>query len=193
MRRLARGSGWIRVNLDLDFLDPIRKDENEEFEFEVDTLVESDSEVFVSNFDEDAEKVESENARMGQEDYRNWNKAMKSGTVSQNEVSHEEDTVDFSPSQEEEEEEGAPDVGVGAVLSLLCLSTLLFLANCLPCVLRDRRKRSKQEEEERRDRGATEEEADEQERQKARGQEAEEKKNQEEHKRQKHEGSSAEV
>ncbi|XP_056228848.1 transmembrane protein 132C [Seriola aureovittata] len=140
-RRLARGSGWIRVNLDLGFLQPVENkgDEGEEFEFEIsDTLVESDSDVYTSDFDKD-------NSRNMSRDYYDKNNLERAVLM----PSQEEGSVYFSPSQEkeeereeeEEEEQGAGEleVGVCAVLSLLCLSAVLFLANCLPCVLRDRR------------------------------------------------------
>ncbi|XP_044041545.1 transmembrane protein 132C isoform X2 [Siniperca chuatsi] len=165
-RRLARGSGWIRVNLELGFLQPVgdKDEEGEEFEFDIsDTLVESDSDIYASNFDE------NENGNLSSDYYnkisgkmtnRNWNEVGNGRIVSQNNLekavlmpSQEEGTVYFSPSQEkgereeeeeEEEEEGQGarelEVGVGAVLSLLCLSAVLFLANCLPCALRDRRR-----------------------------------------------------
>ncbi|CAG5986574.1 unnamed protein product, partial [Menidia menidia] len=102
-RRLARGSGWVRVNLDLDpdldqdlDLDPLRpergpNEDDEEFEFDVsDLLFESNNEIYAPN----------------QHGGRNGTKET---------------------------------VGLGAVLALLGLSAVLFLANCLPCTLRDRR------------------------------------------------------
>uniref|UniRef100_UPI003AAF2F82 transmembrane protein 132C n=1 Tax=Centroberyx gerrardi TaxID=166262 RepID=UPI003AAF2F82 len=165
-RRLARGSGWIRVNLDSDLFEPIGNEDGEggEFDFDIsDTLVESDGDVYAANFDEDAEDVESGNVTTGSDYYDKIG-----GMVTRNNLeravlmpSHEESAVYFSPSQEkegrwreereeeeeEEEEERHGDreleVGVGAVLSLLCLSTILFLANCLPCALRERRRRGK--------------------------------------------------
>ncbi|XP_042340249.1 transmembrane protein 132C [Plectropomus leopardus] len=165
-RRLARGSGWIRVNLDLGFLQPVgdEDEEGEKFDFDFsDTLVESDSDVYASNFDED----ESENVSSEYFDKisgkRNWNEVGNGGMVSQNNLeravlmpSQEEGAVYFSPSQEkegerreEEEEEGQGarelELGVGAVLSLLGLSAVLFLANCLPCALRDRRTKMEDE------------------------------------------------
>ncbi|XP_070710583.1 transmembrane protein 132C [Pempheris klunzingeri] len=171
-RRLARGSGWIRVNLDLDFLQKVgdKDEEEEEFEFDIsDMLVESDSDIYATNFDED------DNGNVSSDYYdkisrkminRNWNEVGNSGMVSRNNLeravlmpNQEEGTVYFSPSQErgggreeEEKEDGQGarelEVGVGAVLSLLCLSAVLFLANCLPCALRDRRRRRTTIEEE---------------------------------------------
>lgn len=182
-RRLAKGSGWIRVNLDLDFLQPTgNKDEDsEEFEFDIsDTLVESDSDIYVSNFDEE----NSENASSDYDDKmrgritnRKWNEVGNGGMVSRNNLeravlmpSLEEGPVYFSPSQEkegerEEDKQQGPqelELGMGAVLSLLCLCAVLFLANCLPCALRDRMRTMAEEEgEEEIDGGAKEEEEEE--------------------------------
>ncbi|KAM4603911.1 transmembrane protein 132D [Polymixia lowei] len=162
-RRLARGSGWIRVNLDLDLLEPIGNEhgEGEEFEFDIsDTLIESDGDVYTSHFDEDPdEEVVNGNVTVNYYDNRNTPDGGKEGTANQNNLeravlmpSHEESAVYFSPSQErgggwgkdrEQEEklgEQELEVGVGAVLALLSLSTILFLANCLPCALRERRR-----------------------------------------------------
>ncbi|KAM9363212.1 transmembrane protein 132D [Symphorus nematophorus] len=182
-RRLARGSGWIRVNLDLGFLQPAgdKNEEGEEFEFDIsDTLVESDSDVYVSNFDDDESgNVSSDyyDKISGKMANRNWNEVGNRGMVSRNNLeravlmpSQEEGAVYFSPSQEkegrrkEDEEEGQGarelELGVGAVLSLLCLSAVLFLANCLPCALRDRRRRTNKEDKEvELEEGAKEEEA----------------------------------
>ncbi|XP_051242052.1 transmembrane protein 132A isoform X2 [Dicentrarchus labrax] len=184
-RRLARGSGWIRVNLDLGFLQPVgdTNEEGEVFEFDIsDTLVESESDIYVSNFDEDESgNVSSDyyNKMSGKMTNRNWNEMGNGGMVSRNNLeravlmpSQEEGAVYFSPSQEKgrerklEEEEGQGarelEVGVGAVLSLLCLSAVLFLANCLPCALRDRKRATKDEEREGElERGAKEEEEEE--------------------------------
>lgn len=159
--RLARGSGWIRVNLDLGlgFLHPIEKkdEEGEEFEFDIsDMLVDSDSVMYTSN------KDDSRNASNGSDYYEKirmpnvkWNEG-NGGMVSRNTLeravlmpSLEEGAVYFSPSNEKkglrEEEKGEwgdhdLEIGMGAVLSLLCLSVVLFLANCLPCALQDRRR-----------------------------------------------------
>lgn len=185
-RRLARGSGWIRVNLDLSFLQPIgNKDgEGEEFEFDIsDTLVESDSDVYSSNFDEGGENVDSENVSTSNDYYdknsrrmtnRRWNKVGNGGMVSRNNLerallmpSQEEGAVYFSPSQEKEGEredgQGAREleVGVGTILSLLSLSAVLFLANCLPCALRDRRRKTIEEEREEQLEGGVKEEEEE--------------------------------
>ncbi|KAM3622832.1 uncharacterized protein V6R79_003715 [Siganus canaliculatus] len=167
-RRLARGSGWIRVNLDLAFLPPILDKNVEGFEFDIsDTLVESDSDIYVSHLDEDESgNVSSDyyDKTTGRMTNRNWNDVGNGGIVSRNNLeravlmpNHEEGAVYFSPSQEkkgerqdEMEELGAREleVGIGAVLSLLCLSAVLFLANCLPCALRDRRRTQKDQDRE---------------------------------------------
>lgn len=181
-RRLARGSGWIRVNLDLGFLP--KNEEGGEFEFDIsDTLVESDSDIYVSNLDNDESgNVSSDyyGKISGKVTNGNWNEVGNGGMVRWNNLeravlmpSQEEGAVYFSPSQEkkgerkeDEEEEGQGaqelEVGMGAVLSLLCLFAVLFLANCLPCALRDRRRTTKEEEREVELEGGTmEEEAEE--------------------------------
>lgn len=160
-RKLAGGSGWIRVNLDLGSLQPLgNKDKEEEFEFDIsDTLVESDS---------NGENVESENVTSnnyynkisGSITNRNLNRVGNSDIVSPNNLeravlmpSQEESPVYFSPSQEKEGEREEQDeqaiqeleVGMGTILSLLCLSAVLFLANCLPCALHDRRRKTTEE------------------------------------------------
>ncbi|CAK6979737.1 LOW QUALITY PROTEIN: transmembrane protein 132D, partial [Scomber scombrus] len=141
-RKLARGSGWIRVNLDLGSLQPLgnkdkaeEEEEEEEFDFDIsDMLVESDSDVYSSNFDEGGENVESENLSSseyynkisGSMTNRNWKKVGNGGMVSRNNLeravlmpSQEEGTVYFSPSQEksgereEEDEQGARELVVG--------------------------------------------------------------------------------
>ncbi|KAG7485849.1 hypothetical protein JOB18_019742 [Solea senegalensis] len=147
VRRLARGSGWVRVNLEPG---DERAEEAEEFDFS-DTLVEFDGNVYTPDFDNNGNV--SKDAYDYKTDERAWNKR---GMVSRNNLERavltpdqEDRSVYFSPSQEnqgEREEDGEDEaeeleVGVGAVLSLLCLSAVLFLANCLPCALRDRRKR----------------------------------------------------
>lgn len=179
-RRLARGSGWIRVNLDLGFLQPVgdKDEQGKEFEFDIsDMLVESDSDIYASNFDE------NESGNLSSDYYdkisgimtnRNWNELGNGGMVSRNNLeravlmpSQEEGAVYFSPSQEtgerrEEDEEGQRarelDVGAGAVLSLLCLAAVLFLANCLPCALQDRRRTTIEAEREGELEGGTKEE-----------------------------------
>lgn len=163
-RRLARGSGWIRVNLDLGFLS--KSDEGREFEFDMtDTLMETDSDIYVSNFNnEESGNVSSD--YYGRIDrkltHQSWNEVENRGMVHRNNLeravlmpSQEEGTGYFSTSQEKkgkrmEEEEGQGarelEVGLGAVLSLLCLFAVLFLANFLPCALRDRRRATEEQE-----------------------------------------------
>ncbi|XP_034044575.1 transmembrane protein 132C [Thalassophryne amazonica] len=166
-RILARGSGWIRVNLGLGFLESAgdKDEEGEQFEYDlVDALVESDGDIYASNL----ETRESENVNgvnnFDKVSKRNQKDASKWGQTNRNKLeravlkqSQEESSVYFSPKQEEggdgwmkEREEERPgagevEVGVGAVLSLCSLFAVLFLANCLPCILRDKRKRKTQE------------------------------------------------
>ncbi|KAK5866702.1 hypothetical protein PBY51_020870 [Eleginops maclovinus] len=116
-RKLARGSGWIRVNLDLDFLLPEgeREEEDDKFGLDMtDTLVESDSDIYAVNFDRDENKNVSSNyyekINIKRTD-KNWNGVGNRGMVSQNNLekavlmpSLVEGVVYFSPSQEREGE-----------------------------------------------------------------------------------------
>lgn len=161
-KRLARGSGWIRVNLDLGFL--AKSEEGGEFEFDIsDTLIETDGNIYVSSFDDVSRNSSSDHYSKTS---RNWDDLGNGGMVRRNNLeravlmpSQEAGAVYFSPSQENkggrmelEEVEGQAagelEVGVGAVLSLLCLFAVLFLANCLPSELRGRRRTAKGEERE---------------------------------------------
>ncbi|XP_030580461.1 transmembrane protein 132C [Archocentrus centrarchus] len=163
-RRLARGSGWIRVKLDLDFLQPVAKknEDDVEFDFDItDTLVESHSNIYASNKDDSWNESTSSdyNEKTSQSmTARKWNKVNKGGIVSRNTLeravlmpSLDEGKMYFFPSQERgggKEDKQGPyemELGMGAVLSLLGLFVVLFLANCLPCALRDRRMRRTEE------------------------------------------------
>lgn len=155
LRRLARGSGWLRVNLDLDFIKPTGDKDEEEFEFDFsDTLAEVDGDIYAPNFEEDGENGNISSEYYDKISGRNWNEVNNGDMIRRNNLeravlmpSQENGMVYFAPSHEKGEElwdEDRPfdlEVGLGAVLSLLCLFTVLFLANCLPCVLRDLRKR----------------------------------------------------
>ncbi|XP_068178439.1 transmembrane protein 132C [Antennarius striatus] len=176
MRRLAKGSGWLRVNLDLGLMPPVRGniDDGEDFEYITDTLVESDSDIYVTNFDSDEVGTVGIDYN-GKIINRNWNKLENSWMVSQDNIeravllpSQEEVPVYFSSQEKkverkEEEREVAQEleVGVGAVLSLLFLSAVLILANCLPCALQDRRTSQMKERKVIEDKGANDKELDE--------------------------------
>ncbi|XP_019216032.1 transmembrane protein 132B isoform X3 [Oreochromis niloticus] len=174
-RRLARGSGWIRVNLDLDFMQTVAKksEDGVAFEFDIsDTLVESHGDTYSSNKDESWNESTSSNyyEKVSQTmTNRRWNEVDKGGMVSRNTLeravlmpSLDEGKVYFFPSQDkggaEENEQGTHELelGVGAVLSLLCLFAVLFLANCLPSTLRHKSRRTKERMEGELEGGATE-------------------------------------
>ncbi|KAG9342376.1 hypothetical protein JZ751_016371 [Albula glossodonta] len=148
-KRLAKGSGWVRVNLDSDF----QPEGSEEPGFEVLEI----SEVFLESGlygGEDGDKPSNSSDEYGNGDNNEVGVArveeLERAVLTPN---HDASSVYFPPSQEEEgmssgEGEGGRgggerelEVGVGAVLSLLCLSVLLFLVNCLPCTLRERGRR----------------------------------------------------
>ncbi|XP_070841009.1 transmembrane protein 132D [Chaetodon trifascialis] len=197
-RRLSRGSGWIRVNLDQGSLQPVGK-EGDGFEFVIsDTLVESGSKIYGSIFDED------ESGNVNTDDYakisgkmtdRSWNKLGNRGMVSQNNLERavlmprqEEGAVYFSPTLEKEgemkekgeDEQGVQElevsISISAVLSLLCLSAVLFLANCLPCTMQDRRTKKEEGREVEVERGAKEEEEEQREKTDVEEKEAEDRK-----------------
>ncbi|XP_056443256.1 transmembrane protein 132A, partial [Gadus chalcogrammus] len=109
-RSLAGGSGWIRVHLDLDPLQPIGSQygEGEELELDIsDTWVDANADFYSSN--QELDTVGSGNQT---------NADYYGGKILER-----------------------ADVGVGTLLSLVCLSSLLFLVNCLPCSLTERRRR----------------------------------------------------
>ncbi|XP_061580279.1 transmembrane protein 132C isoform X2 [Cololabis saira] len=156
-RRLARGSGWIRVNLNSDVLRPVGKkyDEVEGFGFDIsDMLVDSDADFYTSNEDEGGNVSSGsmgEDKGRGERTNRRWNKLSDRWMVSQGAL---EKAVlspslekNFFPGQEKEaepggekkeRERGLPELGIGlgVVFSLLALCAVLFLANCLPGTLR---------------------------------------------------------
>lgn len=156
-RRLGGGSGWIRVNLDLGFA---FKNDQEEFDFDFsDTLVEPDGDVYTSNFDENS----LSSADRGKTSNRKWEGLDEGRAVRWDNleravlIPNQEAGLHFSPSQEKMEEKREEEVkeevgireleaGLGALLSLLCLFAVLFLANCLPCALRDRRKATQEDD-----------------------------------------------
>ncbi|KAM6939582.1 transmembrane protein 132D [Xenentodon cancila] len=156
-RRLARGSGWIRVNLDSDFLQPEGKkyEEVEEFGFDIsDMLVESDTDLYTYKEDDGGNvssgSTEDDKVR-GKRTNRRWSKLSDRWMLSQNTL---EKAVlfpslekNFFPNQEKEADlgdgkkergQGLPEleVSLGVVFSLLTLCAVLFLAICLPGTLR---------------------------------------------------------
>lgn len=155
--RLGAGSGWIRVNLDLGFA---LKNDQEEFDFDFsDTLVEPDGDIYTSNFDDNSLSSDGH----GKASNRKWEELGEGRAVRWDNleravlIPNQEVGLHFSPSQEKIEErrvdEGKEEVGVreleaglGALLALLCLFAVLFLANCLPCALRDRRKATQEDD-----------------------------------------------
>ncbi|XP_034147053.1 transmembrane protein 132C isoform X2 [Esox lucius] len=147
-RRLAKGSGWIRVNLDSG----VRPMGSDEADFELldisDMLVESDRDIQYSNFPDSSVILGNVTDGNGEDYYDKAGDVMVARNDLERAVltpSHEESAVYFAPGVERDEDgkqaERELEVGVGAMLSLLCLSAVLFLVNCLPCALRERRRR----------------------------------------------------
>ncbi|XP_051559632.1 transmembrane protein 132D [Myxocyprinus asiaticus] len=148
MRRLAKGSGWIRVNLNMDFWPIGSEESNSEMLDVTDMLVNSNKDLY--------KNVEVEKIPVnftGDYDVGVGNDMFKRNDLEQAVLipNHEESAVYFSPGVEKERkkvktiERREVEIGIGAVLSLLCLSSFLFLVNCLPCALREKRTRRRQE------------------------------------------------
>ncbi|XP_029115095.1 transmembrane protein 132C [Scleropages formosus] len=146
MRRLARGSGWVRVNLDSDF----QRMEMEEPEWKMQeiskVLLESTRDAYNSFGDESPSGNSSRY-------YNGHNMSMETelekAVLTPN---HEESGVYFSEKAKPEDRPGLSseretEMGVGAVLSLFFLSGLLFLANCVPCALWENRSKRRNEKE----------------------------------------------
>lgn len=147
-RMLAKGSGWIRVNLDLGYLPKIV--EGREMDADIPDILVDSGDLYVSNGNKFRHRNVSSDYKKGKQS-NEWNKVAHGETVGGNPLERageEEGAVYFSSSHEtkqgwtedKHQQEDAPDleVGVGAVLSLLGIFALLFLANCLPSTLRGR-------------------------------------------------------
>ncbi|XP_062851416.1 transmembrane protein 132A [Trichomycterus rosablanca] len=141
-KRLAKGSGWIRVNLDSDLWSPSSEDSNFEITDTPDTLVdqyytfgyERATLGFTNDYD-----FNTDNEINGRNDLE---RAASTST-------YKETAVYFSPEMEKENagektDHQEPGLGVGAVCALVCLSALLFLVNFVPCALRKRQQVRKQ-------------------------------------------------
>lgn len=139
-RRLAKGSGWIRVNLNMDIWSIESKESNFEMFDVTDMLVDSNKNLY-EDFEDDQITVNS----TSDYDVGDGNDMLKRNNLEQAVLipNHEESAVYFSPGEEKEREVKTVnrqiEIGIGSVLSLLCLSCLLFLVSCLPCVLKQQR------------------------------------------------------
>ncbi|XP_053477421.1 transmembrane protein 132A [Ictalurus furcatus] len=143
-RRLAKGSGWIRVNLDTD-LWPL---ESEDSDFEMtdasDTFAELNTNVY-RNFEQEQATPKSTNYDENTSNYMIAWDDLERAVLTPN---HEENAVDFSPDVENgggKIENRELVFGVGAVFCLLCISSLLFLVNFMPRVMRELGKRQSKE------------------------------------------------
>ncbi|XP_073699184.1 transmembrane protein 132C [Garra rufa] len=144
-KRLAKGSGWIRVNLNMDFWPMGSEETNFEMHDVTDMFVNSNKDLY-DNFEDQQITVNATS------DYDVGNDVFRRNDLEQAVLipNHEEKAVYLSPGVEKERKEVKTadrqvEIGIGAVLSLLCLSSLLFLMNCLPCVLREQRNRERRE------------------------------------------------
>ncbi|RXN20018.1 transmembrane protein 132C-like [Labeo rohita] len=144
-KKLAKGSGWIRVNLNMDFWPMGNEETNFEMHDVTDIFVNSNKDLY-DNFDEEQIMVNSTS------DYDVGNDVFRRNDLEHAVLipNHKEKAVYLSPGVEKERKEVKTadrqvEIGIGAVLSLLCLSSLLFLVNCLPCALREQRNRERRE------------------------------------------------
>ncbi|XP_066575607.1 transmembrane protein 132C [Amia ocellicauda] len=131
---LAGGSGWVRVKLQ----PASRAVGSEEAESELleisEFLLESDSENSFQDNDSHSggrEREESAVVRPSLHDHGLFVVPPPDSDLNR-ERGNEGESV------REGERDGELEVGVAALLSLLCLSSVLFLINCLPCALRER-------------------------------------------------------
>ncbi|KAI7811080.1 putative transmembrane protein 132C-like [Triplophysa rosa] len=133
-RRLAKGSGWIRVNLNMDAWSIESEESNFEMLDVTDMLVDSNKNLY-EDFEDDQIAVNfTRDYDGGDENYMFKENDLEQAVLIPN---HEDSAVYFSPGVEKERKDMKTvdrqvEIGIGAVLSLLCLSCLLFLINCLP-------------------------------------------------------------
>lgn len=142
-RRLAKGSGWIRVNLDTD-LWPL---ESEESYFDMtdasNTFAELDTNVYGNTEQEQATLKSINYEDTASNDMVAWDDLEKAVLT----PIHKED---FSPDVETREGKTANQelvFGIVVVFSVLCLSSFLFVVRFMPCVMRELRKRQSQSKE----------------------------------------------
>ncbi|XP_061101037.1 transmembrane protein 132B-like, partial [Conger conger] len=132
-KTLARGSGWVRVNVDWE----LHPEGGEEPWFEVlemSDLSERELYELTTSSGLDREEEEDEDA------YGGRNHSLRSPLERAVLRPGRNGGGGFSPPSREGGGggDGELQVGAGTLLSLLCFSTLLFLANFLPCALRGR-------------------------------------------------------
>lgn len=145
-RRLAKGSGWIRVNLNMDAWLMESEESNFEMLDVTDMLVDSNKNLY-EDFEDDQTAVNFTRDYDGSDENMFKGKDLEQAVLI---PSHEDSAVYFSPGVEKERKnvktaDRQVEIGIGAVLSLLCLSCLLFLINCLPCALKEQWNRGTQE------------------------------------------------
>ncbi|XP_065121410.1 transmembrane protein 132C [Paramisgurnus dabryanus] len=142
-RRLAKGSGWIRVNLNNDDWSIESEESNFEMFDVTDMLVDSNKNLY-EDFEDDEITVNSTSDYDVGDD---GNDMLKRNNLEQAVLipNHEESAVYFSPGEDSEKEREVKtvdrqiEIATGSVLSLLGLSCLLFLVSCLPCVLKEKK------------------------------------------------------
>uniref|UniRef100_W5MNM3 Uncharacterized protein n=1 Tax=Lepisosteus oculatus TaxID=7918 RepID=W5MNM3_LEPOC len=127
---LARGSGWVRVNLD----HPSRPAGAEDMDFELleisDFFLEPDSEM-----DQESFAIPANDSHPGHTQ-REESAVLSPHHVENGVFAPNGSDVPLVPREGKKQETEELKVGLAALLSLLCLSALLFLVNCVPCTLR---------------------------------------------------------
>ncbi|TRY89975.1 hypothetical protein DNTS_001696 [Danionella cerebrum] len=144
VKRLAKGSGWIRVNLNMDFWPIDGEETNFEMHDVIDMLVENNKDLY-DNF-EDAQNTENTTYVYDSSNDIFRRKDLEQAVLIPN---HKERAVYISPGVEKERKDVKTadrqvEIGIGVVLALLCLSSVLFLVNCLPCTLKEYKNRERQ-------------------------------------------------
>uniref|UniRef100_A0A672QEW7 Transmembrane protein 132C-like n=1 Tax=Sinocyclocheilus grahami TaxID=75366 RepID=A0A672QEW7_SINGR len=145
-KRLSKGSGWIRVNLNMDFWPMGSEETNFEMHDVTDMFVDSNNDLYVNLEDQQNTTINSTSVYVVDNDLFRRNDLEQAVLI----PTHKESAVYLSPGVEKERKEVKTadrqvEIGIGAVLSLLCLSSLLFLVNCLPSALREQRHRESPE------------------------------------------------
>ncbi|KAJ8247664.1 hypothetical protein GJAV_G00248850 [Gymnothorax javanicus] len=155
-KRLAGGSGWVRVNLDWE----LRPDGSEDPGFEVlevsEAFAESvEREIYELSNSSHPYSVDGKEDDSNNDDDDEGGRNSSPGLQIQSHLeravlnpSHDVGGVQLRPGREKGsvgEREGEQGDEAGAVFSLLCLSALLFLVNLIPCALRERGQRRRED------------------------------------------------
>ncbi|XP_046725567.1 transmembrane protein 132C isoform X2 [Silurus meridionalis] len=142
-RRLAKGSGWIRVNLDAELWPLESEDVNFEMTSALDTFAKLNTNVYHNSDQKQATLKSTNYADKTSNDMNAWDD-LENAVLTPN---HKDDAVNISPDIENRGRNTNRHfvLGVGAVFILLCLSFILFFVKFMPCVVREPGKRQSKE------------------------------------------------